>query len=231
LINNNPKVNKNLTVKDVSGGYHIISIDIPVDYYLYYKNKPHNMGENFEYITAFITPDDYFINLILKQVSDYNSKMLRLKKGMQTIIDVEQNIVQQTYYTEDWHSGYNEYPKYPIETLFEGNGDCEDLSFLLATFIKNNVNSLKEIMEEPLYDVALLRFPKHVGVGWHANKGVFDTEEEAFNFYKSQQPQTNGWFTFNNKKYFYMEATNPQFKFGEILDELFNQSAILHKID
>ena len=90
---------------------------------------------------------------------------------------------------------------------------------------------MKKTMEDPLYEIALLRFPTHVAVGWHANKGVFDTEEESFNFYKSQQPQTNGWFTFSDKKYFYIETTNPQFKFGEIPDELSNQSAILHKID
>lgn len=45
--------------------------------------------------------------------------------------------VQALEYQEDLaYKGYREYPKYPIETLFEQGGDCEDTAVLLAKLLK-----------------------------------------------------------------------------------------------
>lgn len=38
-------------------------------------------------------------------------------------------------YVRDVNLGYDEYPKYPIETLVEGAGDCEDTSLLMASLL------------------------------------------------------------------------------------------------
>ena len=47
-----------------------------------------------------------------------------------------------------------EYPKYPLETLMEQTGDCEDQAILLASLLK--------LMG---YEVALLILPTHVALG------------------------------------------------------------------
>ena len=47
-----------------------------------------------------------------------------------------------------------EYPKYPIETLAEQTGDCEDQAILMASLLKNMG-----------FDVALLILPTHVALG------------------------------------------------------------------
>lgn len=47
-----------------------------------------------------------------------------------------------------------EYPKYPLETLLEQCGDCEDQAILLAALLKRMG-----------YSVALLVFPTHVALG------------------------------------------------------------------
>lgn len=57
-------------------------------------------------------------------------------------------------YVRDVNLGYDEYPKYPIETLVEGAGDCEDTSILLASLLKA-VN----------LDAVLLVGPRHMAVG------------------------------------------------------------------
>lgn len=45
--------------------------------------------------------------------------------------------VQSLEYQDDLlYKGYREYPKYPIETLFEQGGDCEDTAVLLAKMLK-----------------------------------------------------------------------------------------------
>ena len=50
--------------------------------------------------------------------------------------------------------GMSEYWKYPLETLYDGKGDCEDTSILYAA-----------IMKDMGYDVALLWYEDHVAVG------------------------------------------------------------------
>jgi len=66
-------------------------------------------------------------------------------------------VQQAIRYTEDLSPLTNqiiEYPKYPLETLMEQCGDCEDQAILLAALLK--------LMG---YAVALLVFPTHVALG------------------------------------------------------------------
>ena len=67
------------------------------------------------------------------------------------------SFVQSLEYKSDSETNASyEYPRYPLETIFYGNGggDCEDKSILAASILKNMG-----------YDVALLRFPNHMAVG------------------------------------------------------------------
>ncbi len=63
-----------------------------------------------------------------------------------------------------------DYPRYPIETIFnkEGGGDCEDKAILTASIL-NNMG----------YNVSLLRFPDHMAVGVNLS----DDEIPNYEFY------------------------------------------------
>ena len=56
------------------------------------------------------------------------------------------------YVSDSVSSGYDEYPRFPFETLYHGGGDCEDSSILLAS-----------ILYDMGYGVALIELPGHIG--------------------------------------------------------------------
>lgn len=72
------------------------------------------------------------------------------------------------YKNDDETNSSYEYPRYPVETLFngDGGGDCEDLSILLASLL-NRLN----------YDVALLRIPNHMAVGVNLSEDAIPNYE------------------------------------------------------
>jgi hypothetical protein len=61
-----------------------------------------------------------------------------------------------SYIGDNVTAALDEYPRYPVETLFQREGDCEDTSILLAA-----------ILDEMGYNVALLLFEEfdHIGLG------------------------------------------------------------------
>lgn len=101
--------------------------------------------------------------------------------------------VQTIPYSYDIDStGCKEYPRYPIETLVDGTGDCEDHAILLA-----------ELLRSMNYDAILLEYPTHMAVG------VADTG----NMYGTS-------YTHNGKKYYYVETTNTGWKVGNIPEDM-----------
>jgi len=89
-------------------------------------------------------------------------RTIREEKGLdndeylELITSFVQQIPYQTIYDTD--------PKYPVETLVEGTGDCDDKSILLAGLLAREG-----------YRVSLLYFPdeKHMAVGVGATEGTF----------------------------------------------------------
>jgi hypothetical protein len=110
--------------------------------------------------------------------------------------------VQSLPYTSDnVTEGYNEYPRFPIETLVDDGGDCEDTSILFAALTLNLG-----------YGTVFLNPPNHYAVGILGNdlKGVY--------------------FTYNNKTYYYCETTGNNFKIGDLPEEFSGQSAYVYPI-
>ena len=103
-------------------------------------------------------------------------------------IDFIVSFVQNLPYTEDSvTSPYDEYPRFPLETLIEGGGDCEDTAILTATL-------LKELGQ----DVMLIRLPGHMAVG------VACDECEGT------------YYVATNKRYYYIETTGVGWRIGQI---------------
>jgi hypothetical protein len=114
--------------------------------------------------------------------------------------------VQSLPYTSDnVTEGYNEYPRFPIETLVDGGGDCEDTSILFAT--------LTLIMG---YGTVYINPPDHYAVGILGNDlhGTYWTYPEG-----------------SNKTYYYCETTGNGFKIGQLPEEFQDQSAYIYIID
>ena len=94
--------------------------------------------------------------------------------------------VQQLAYVRE--SG--EYPKFPVETLADKGGDCEDSSILLAT-----------LLDRMGYDVLLVNPPGHMAVALACKNCSGPAYEK------------------DGRKYYYIETTGTGFKVGEIPDE------------
>ncbi|MFH1112008.1 MAG: IPT/TIG domain-containing protein [Patescibacteria group bacterium] len=143
------------------GAYVSFNINVPNDLYLYYQNQNHLFSENYNNITSFITYDDLVITEIANQIAEY-----KRSQGLNPITLAYQ-LVGEVMYTDDKFSirGWDEYPKYPVETIVDRKGDCEDTTFLMTSLLKALDLSI------PM----LVRFDNHIGVASVVPKDVIDT--------------------------------------------------------
>lgn len=176
------------------GGYNwTYTTAIHEDWFSYYRAKPRGSHPSIDYITS----DDPFIKRISKKISDEAEKTPNVGKTWLAV-----SFVQNLPYVDDIFTGYDEYPKYPVETFFEKNGDCEDTSYLAVSIIDAmNIGSV------------LILLPGHMAVGVYMN---CDT------------PGT--YYELDGRCYYYVETTSNEFAGGEIPDKYRNTRATLIKI-
>jgi len=137
---------------------------------------------------------DYYSGIDRIQHEDYTSYVFdiydgdyidvlvdRLMRGFDDEGDVSKinfaaSFVQNLDYKKDSEMDDTfEYARYPVETLFNGDGgggDCEDKAILTAS-----------ILDQMGYDVALFRLPNHMAVGVHLDENVSNYEYYTENYY------------------------------------------------
>ncbi|MBR4148141.1 MAG: hypothetical protein IKU00_09715 [Bacteroidales bacterium] len=116
-----------------------------------------------------------------------NAKMSDVDKIQETLA-----FVQSLPYAYDKLSkGRNEYVRYPVETLADGRGDCEDKAILLGA-----------LLHEMNVDFVLLSLPDHVAIGVCC-----------------EAVETSSYLKFDDKKYCYLETTAPGWEIGQIPDK------------
>lgn len=160
------------------------SIEINKSIYNQYRNN-----DNRSYIS--ITYNEYFDdynNLVLK---DFANKMQTIKQqrnfnDYQFITDILRFVQSIPYESDLQSTGHQEWPKYPIETLYENCGDCEDKAILLAGILK-----------ECGYDVSFIQLTEHIVVGINV-------------------PYEGTYATYNNKNYIVLEATSEGWNIGQL---------------
>lgn len=177
-----------------------VSIDIPTKTYEDYTNSsvdraPQGQIHSSDAMARFVTSDEKVIVDLAKKLS-----LLAKTKNYDSIETInfilsfvqDQDICK---YTEDNETkGQKEYWRFPVETLVENQGDCEDSSVLFAS-----------IMDSLGYDVALLFYTweeddenlGHLATGIHLDGDHGHYVKDIF-----------------GKKYFYCETTNPTFRLG-----------------
>ena len=134
------------------------TLEIPgVDwFYNYYKNmKRFNIIDYSAYV--FDQYDDYYIEFLAHQLLSLKNLQTNIE-----IINFIASFVQDIeYQKDDLENGTYEYPRYPLETLKEKHGDCEDKAILTAA-----------LLESLGYNVSLIRLPQHMAVGVNLNETI-----------------------------------------------------------
>ena len=175
--------------------YWEFSLKVPVDIYKSYAESnvnrmPQSIG-NYA-MGNFVTSDD-------RAIQDVASKLKLFAEGenysqVDTINFILRFVQKNVIYASDNSTkGKVEYWRYPVETLVDKKGDCEDSSVLFAS-----------IMDALGYDAALLFYALeddigHLAVGIHIDGDHGEYVEDK-----------------DGKRYYYCETTNSVYRFGEI---------------
>lgn len=165
-----------------------ITVDIDMDAYERCFNEPRVMGYFGRYDSYYIKDEDNvaLINAITKEfIKLQEEKGWSDMRTVKEIINFSQDCV--TYEYDSDGKGVVEYPKYPIETLVEGKGDCEDSAMVMAAITKRYG-----------VETALLVCPGHMTVAL-ALDGVKGT-----------------YFEMNGMNYYYVEATGYGYEPGDV---------------
>jgi uncharacterized membrane-anchored protein YhcB (DUF1043 family) len=167
------------------GETYTISIDVPEPMYEYYSSK--ERYHTSDYRGYILHPyDDKYIATLLWEFSKISAlKNLTHEEELGLVI----SFVQSLHYLTDESTNFDEYPKFPVETLVDGGGDCEDTSIILA-----------HLLEAMGIDVALLTLPNHMAIGVAVNA-------------------TGIHIDYGNSSYYYLETTATGWEIGEVPPE------------
>jgi len=170
---------------------------MPKSLYQYYQGIPRPPTQNYSvYVTHPL--DDIYIEQLVGKI-----QKAAQEAGFSEYETVEfaASFVQSLPYTADSvTTPYDEYPRYPIETLVDRGGDCEDTSILLASLI-----------DKMGYGVVLIELPDHCAVGVKCGENVYGT-----------------YWEYEGSKYYYIETTNEGWEIGELPEEYENTSAHIY---
>jgi hypothetical protein len=190
---------------DYDGKHWNWNLSIPAALYDAYKSVPvstrtRNGPEGYGYLT---TTQDSYVRLLAEKLNETTTD---LGYNSYDQVSFVLAFVQSLPYTSDnVTAGYNEYPRFPIETLVDGGGDCEDTSILFAT--------ITLIMG---YGTVYINPPNHYAVGILGDnlKGTYWEYPED-----------------SDQKYYYCETTGDGFKIGQIPETYSGASAYIYPID
>lgn len=181
-----------------------MKIDVSIDreMYNYYRSlgRYYSIDEYKNYINdannkAIIAEIVKVIRDIANQYSYSDAAVVReVAKFVQDVIEYQ--------YDSDT-IGDDEYPRYPIETLYERQGDCEDTSILMAALLK-----------ELGYEVGFLHLPGHLAVALRT----------ADNY------SGGAYYEINGHRYLYIESTGSGWNIGDIPEDVQGQQATFYDI-
>jgi hypothetical protein len=125
---------------------------------IYNQYKKRSRFRNYDLFAS-----DKFDDILIQQLAE-SLQDLGKKSGFNEfeIAYLAVSFVQALPYTsDDVTTGFDEYPRFPYETLFDGGGDCEDTSILAVALLK-----------ELGFGAVLIAFDDHMGVGVACDKSI-----------------------------------------------------------
>ena len=179
------------------------SLEIPKSLYEAYRSvsvstRLSNQASGYSLLTT--TNDDY-LQMVAEKLEDASSK-----KGYDSYDKVSFVLafIQSLPYTSDSvTSGHDEYPRFPLETLVDKGGDCEDTSILFAT--------LTLIMG---YGTVYISPPEHFAVGILGEEGL-----------------PGYYFLYKDRHYYYCETTGDGWSIGDLPPEYQDVEATIYEIN
>lgn len=171
-----------------------ITLNVGTDLYEYYRNDREHLAYKYRFNEDETEPNYYGFML-----SEHDRPVIRwlAREFYSRAASEEESIflaltfVQSLPYAYDSDSkGEDEYMRYPVETLVDGYGDCEDKVALLAA-----------LLYEMDVDFILLVMPEHMAIGVHCD-----------------EVDIPRYLLFQDKKYYFLETTMPNWSIGDIPD-------------
>jgi len=190
----------------VNGGTKDFKFTIPTSAYRSYKKMTHKARSNSELVDFVLWEDPS-----VKYIADYiSSSCSSRKQAAQALLD----LTSQNVYDQRSEPKGGDYIRYPVETMIERNGDCEDTAILYAALLK-----------AAGFDTVLLRFPGQNGESGHWAVGVRGDFEGTYYKHKG-------------KKYYYAETTGitwirskeQRWQIGQIPEEFKGKSAEVYHV-
>jgi hypothetical protein len=185
-----------------NGSEWTLSLDIPKSTYELYKNVPVSNRLNYptfgySYLT---TTNDAYLKMVAEKLEEVSS---REGYGSYDEVGFVLAFIQSLPYTSDSvTSDYDEYARFPLETLVDNGGDCEDTSILFAT--------LTLIMG---YGTVYINPPDHYAVGVLGEN------------------LPGSYYVYNGKTYYYCETAGDGWEIGGLPSEYRNAEVTIYEIN
>ncbi len=184
-----------------------LDIEVPREFYLEKRNQP-RFWQSQDRAADFTNPDKFITeisDLIVK--SDDSNYIAKSWREMPDYEKVLRFIKHNLSYQKDPGHGY---AKYPIETLVENGGDCEDLTILAAALLKPTGRKLGLIWEPghvtlaigmhegetPYTSVLKLKKDSHEKFGAYLKANPEEAKKPAEELFKD--PKIFEWFDVPN---------------------------------
>ena len=172
---------------------------IPRSLYDYYKQLPRLRTTNYSVYVSHPLDDEY-IALLADEIKEAAANAAYTDYET---VEFAAAFVQSLPFTDDSvTTPYDEYPRYPVETLVDNGGDCEDTSILLAA-----------IVDKLGYGAVLIMLPQHVAVGVAGE----DTIEGTY-------------YKYDGRSFYYVETTGEGYRIGESPEEYSGARASVYPV-
>ncbi len=172
------------------------SIYIHEGHYNYFKNLKRPATNDYSVYVTNPMDDQYIADLVNKFKKDVQKYGYTERETVEFIVSFVQSL---QYVPDDLSTGYDEYPKYPLETLVDQGGDCEDTSILLASLLR-----------EMGYGVVLIAFQDHMGVGVKGDGNL-----------------PGYYWEHQGERYYYVETTGKGWPIGVVPEQYRNSKAMV----
>lgn len=177
-------------------------INIDANMYRYYRSlNRYALPEEYYHYVADQNNEAVIAQVVQNMREIANSMSLDDSAVAREIAAFVQQVI--TYELDSDTTGCEDYPRYPIETLYERQGDCEDTTILMAALLR-----------EWGYEVMFLLIPRHAALA------IRTTDDYS----------AGPYYEYNGHRYLYIESTAEGWNIGEIPEDAMNQPAQFYPI-
>jgi hypothetical protein len=180
-------------------------LNLPQSLYDYYSQLPRAPTANYSVYATHPIDDVYLEELVVELEAAAQEEDFNPRQTVEFAISFVQSL---PYSSDSVTTPFDEYARYPIETLVDMGGDCEDSTILLA--------SLLDMMG---YDVVILTFPGTASKEGHCAIGVAGVDGVS-----------GAYWEYGGELYYYLETTAAGWKLGQLPPEYEKASANIYDL-